>query len=39
MAIKYNCFCLWKHHVNVLLINLRGVSTNKNNLIYFYCNT
>jgi hypothetical protein len=20
MAIKYNCFCLWKHHVNVLLM-------------------
>jgi hypothetical protein len=19
MAIKYNCFCLWKHHVNLLL--------------------
>jgi hypothetical protein len=30
----YNTFCLWKHHVN-LLLHLRGVSTNKKYYMFY----
>ena len=33
-----NTFCLWKHHLNLLLhavINLRGVSTNKKYCMFY----
>jgi hypothetical protein len=47
MAIKRYTFCLWKHCVkiikniliNYLVVNLRGVSTNKKYYMNIYVNS
>ena len=35
----FPCLALWKHHVNLLLQNLRGVSTKLNKYIVFTMQT